>query len=306
MRYYFILQFRRMERLLAEAGVHSKIGWALVALLFVGLSQYLFEKMSFGAAWVYVFLGATFVLNLGERGRNEQLKTIFAKKQYVLIRFLENGLLAIPFSLFLLYQQQYVAAGVMLAGALATAGGSWSVGGSFVLPTPFKRRPFEFTVGFRKTAIFLLFPPFLALKALEAGNTTLLLFAHALTLLIGVTYYVKPEHKYFVWVHSVGSRAFLWKKMANAVACATLLSLPLALFVLGCHPELWAVLAGIQFAGYVLFGFMILAKYSAFPQEISVAQAVMFGLCFWFPPAVLIVAPLFYRQSLRKLGPILE
>ena len=248
MRYYFILQFRRIERLLAEAGVHPKIGWALVALLFVGLSQYLFEKMSFGAAWVYVFLGATFVLNLGERGRNEQLKTIFAKKQYVLIRLLENGLLAMPFSLFLLYRQQYVAAGVILAAALAAAGGSWSVGGSFVLPTPFKRRPFEFTVGFRKTAIFLLFPPFLALKALEAGNTTLLLFAHALTLLIGVTYYVKPEHKYFVWVHSVGSRTFLWKKMANAVVCATLLSLPLALLVLGYHPELWAVLASSIFS----------------------------------------------------------
>lgn len=306
MRYYFLLQFRRMERQLAETGLPPKLGGVLLVGLFVGLSAYLFEKVTFGAEWVYAFIGLSFVFNLGERQRNEQLKVIFDAPQYIRVRLLENGLSALPFSLFLLYQQRYGAAGMVLAAALLLTGASWSTGWSYTLPTPFRRWPFEFPAGFRRSAILLLFPPFLMLKAAEAGNTTLIMFAHALVLLIGVSYYTKPEHKYFVWIYSVGSRAFLWKKMTTAVVCATLLSLPTGLFVLWRHPELWAVLAGVQLAAYGLFCLMILAKYSAFPQEISVAQAVLFGLCCWFPPAVLVVFPMFYRQSLKKISPVLE
>ena len=58
--------------------------------------------------------------------------------------------------------------------------------------------------------------------------------------------------------------------------------------------------------GYLCLTTIILAKYAAYPQEISIPQAILMGLGFSFPPFLLVVLPMFYQKAITSLQPILE
>jgi len=51
---------------------------------------------------------------------------------------------------------------------------------------------------------------------------------------------------------------------------------------------------------------IILAKYSAYPNEMSLPQGILFSLSLMLPPALFITIPLFYYQSIKSLTSILK
>jgi hypothetical protein len=57
---------------------------------------------------------------------------------------------------------------------------------------------------------------------------------------------------------------------------------------------------------YAYLTAIIFAKYSSFPNEMSLSQVILIGLSFMFPPILLIFIPLFYSQSIKKLNTILN
>jgi len=304
MTYYFQLQYRRLTRLLKTVGVPPIVGILLMTLLFLGLSKYLFSKTTY-AAWIYVGIGISTISSLSLRERTDTLWLFFKRKDYYLIRILENGLIIIPFVLYLCYEAHYLLAILLFSCAFLLAIFKFNQTLHFTIPTPFKRMPFEFPMGFRKTIWFLLPTYLLTLKAIQVGNFNLGLFSLLVVLLISLSYYGDPENKYFVWIYASSSKEFLKKKIIAALSGYSLLTSPFLLTLGIAFPENTWILLGLVLMGFIFLVTLILAKYSAFPDKMNLPQAILFGLCFWFPPMLLLVIPVFYKQAKRRLNTIL-
>ena len=122
-------------------GVPVILGLILIGVLFIAGSVYLFYKLDI-APWIYALIVLSLLFNLGEKQRNNQLKIIFNSVQYSKIRVLENGIIAIPFFAYLLYEQEFlIGTGLMLNAiilAFIPLNQSWSK----VIPTPAQKASF--------------------------------------------------------------------------------------------------------------------------------------------------------------------
>lgn len=289
---------------MAAAGIHPLPGCILAVALFVLLSEWLFLRAAY-PEYVYGLLSLGLIAGLGERDRNDFLLFSFNAVQYYRIRMLENVLAIVPFMAFLAFKGKIAVATILFLSSVLLALVRIKRTAGFTIPTPFYRYPFEFIAGFRVSWPFLLPACFLAYKAVEAGNFNLGLFSLVLVFLIAATYYVKPEPVYFVWIYALDVRAFVLRKLLTALICATILTAPVFLTLLIFFPAEWGIIAGVQLSGYLLLFAIILAKYSAFPAEMGLPHAILFGLSLWFPPALLVVIPVFYHQARKRLNDIL-
>ncbi|MEI6411908.1 MAG: ABC transporter permease, partial [Bacteroidota bacterium] len=95
---------------------------------------------------------------------------------------------------------------------------------------------------------------------------------------------------------------FLRKKIGTALLYSSILSIPLSIVLSVYFPENLNVLIGIQGLGYLFLATTVLAKYSAYPREMSVPQGLIFGLCLWFPPIIIVMIPLYYKQAIKRLN----
>lgn len=305
MQYYFILQYRILNRRLNELGVRPFLGYILSLLVFVGLSYYLFYKTSY-AAHLYITFALSTISKLSDRERNEFLLATFSSSVYRRIRCLENSILAWPFVLFLLYEGQWRLALLLILCAVALSRVKFDDRLNVTLPTPFYRFPFEFTQGLRKYWFLYLLTYFVGFKAVEVANFNLGAGSLVLVFLLGVLHYSTPEHEYFVWIYSCSARKFLFKKMATAMFYSSMLAVPLLLGLSAYFPDKLLILLGVQCLGSLFLLTMILAKYSAFPGEMSLPQAILLGLGLLFPPLLAVVIPLFYTRSIKRLNAILQ
>jgi hypothetical protein len=121
-----------------------------------------------------------------------------------------------------------------------------------------------------------------------------------------MSHYAVPENDYYVWMYNCTPRQFLLKKTATAWLYLSMLTLPLMVVLSIFFWDKNWILFLILFLGLFLIGAMILAKYSAYPREMSLPQALFFGLAMWFPPLLLIVLPLFYKRAVQQLKTYLQ
>lgn len=305
MKFYFQLQFKRIQRKFSDFGVHPTLGILIGILSFILLSAYLFQEIPY-AYGIYLVLAFVWLSHLSEKKRNDQLKLIFKSNQYIQIRWIENSLMSIPFILVLSFFG-YGLWGFMLiviAGLLAILNGFKSFG--FIVKTPFKRMPFENIVGFRRVYLILIAIYLLLLKSIQVENYNLGLFSLGMVFLIAMSFYIRPEEKYFVWIYSKTPRQFLIGKMRLGLLASSVLSLFPVIALIGYYPEnLWMTVL-IQGVCYVFMVTVILAKYSAYPGEIGLGQAVLLGVSLWFPPMLLGVIPYLYVKSKEQLELVLN
>jgi hypothetical protein len=303
-RHYFQLQFTLLNRHISEFGLVPWLGYLLSILLFSGLSFFLYYRTEY-APYLLVFGAFSAVLNMGERSRNDFLKSIFKSEEYRKIRLFENGIIAIPFLIILLVKGDYWMALATAAGSILMAFVQFGRSSNFTLPTPFRRWPFEFSMGFRKTFSFHLLAYFLTFMAISVGNFNLGVFSLVLVFMVCLTYYSEVEVTYYVWVHAQQPTSFLWLKIKTGLLYSSMLSLPVAITLCFFNPGYWHIILAFQLLGYAYLSTLILAKYSAFPSSMGLPQSILLALCFTMPPLLLVAAWLFYRQSTRRLQPIL-
>lgn len=293
------------KRKLDAFGLNPNLGLFLLPLVFVMLSYYLFYKSGL-AAYIYIFIVIALVSQLSEPKRNEFLKSIFSRINYLKVRMLENFVCALPFMLFLMFKQQYIFTLSIFLVTLIMALFNYNASLNFTIPTPFYKKPFEFAVGFRKT--FFLFPLayFLTFMAVSVSNYNLGIFSLLLLGVICLSYYSKPENEFYVWSFNLSPSEFLLQKIKTSAIYFTLLSLPIVLaisiFFLN-EIGITLIFFGICQAFLVT---IILAKYSAFPYEMSLPQGIIITISIVFPPILIVVIPYFYNQSIKRLNTILE
>jgi hypothetical protein len=305
MKVYFLLRFKMLNRKMIDFGLPLLIGYTLLPFVFVLLSNYLFEKTEF-ANYIYGLLAVSFVSKLSEPKRNDFLKSIFNKYNYKKLRILENIIYCLPFTLFLIYQKQFLFSVILNLCVTIIMLFNFSTNLNVTIPTPFSKNPFEFTVGFRKT--FYVFPIayFLTYISVTVGNFNLGVFS---MLLIGITcfsYYSKTENEYFVWNYNLSSKEFLLEKMKTCLTYFSILSLPIIITLGISFFNQIDILIVFIFLCYAYLTTIIFAKYSSFPNEMNMSKVILIGLSFMFPPILLIFIPLFYSQSIKKLNTILN
>ncbi|MBK9488196.1 MAG: ABC transporter permease [Haliscomenobacter sp.] len=265
----------------------------------------MFYKTTY-AGYIYAAAGLSLVFGFGEKERNDFLKTTFPLSTYRRVRAVENGLLVLPFVVFLCLKTEFLLAPGLLLAALALSLFNSGNRLSLTIPTPFFRFPFEFTIGFRKYWLLYLIAYFVAWKAIEVDNFNLGAGSLAFVCLLAMSHYALPENDYYVWMYNCTPRQFLLKKTATAWLYLSMLTLPLMVLLSifsGTKLDFLYLVLGL---GLFLIWAMILAKYSAYPREMSLPQALFLALACGFHPCLLLVLPLFYKRAIQRLNTYLQ
>ena len=291
----------------------------LILFVFAGLSMSLFYRTTF-APYLYVLISLYLTSNLSEIRRNEFLEICFGTEQYRKLRISENLIAALPFVIFLIFKQQYYTGIFLVALTVLLALSKFKISYSITIPTPFYKKPFEFTVGFRNTFYLLFIAYVLSISAVIVDNFYLGIFALMLIFLTVSGYYLKPENEYYVWSYSLTPAKFIIEKMKTAFIFTFYLSSPVIILLgifnfenmdallqvtyLGSYVfnfEDIAALLLVMFIGFLFLITVILAKYSAYPYEINLIQAMIIIFCFIFPPLFVLAIPFFTEKSISKL-----
>lgn len=302
---YFSLQLSMFKRHLVEFGINPILGFVIILIAFFGFSLYLFAKTEF-ANYFYILMALSFVSQYSEINRNDFLKFIYPKQKYFQIRIFENLITIIPFIVFLFYNENFYSLLILIVGSILFSFLQTIKKVTPTIPTPFYRKPFEFIVGFRKSIIAFLFVYFIAAIAVVYHNFNLGIFSLVLVYLLCLTFYIEPEHKFYVWVHKLNANQFLLEKIATAFIFSTLLSLPITFALIIFFPTQVIPVLFCQLLGYCYLSTIIFAKYAAYPKKLNLPNSILVGLSFTMPPLLLVLIPFFYYQSLRRLKEILE
>ncbi len=302
MKYYFYLQYVRLCRWLESVGIQPQIGMLLIAIFFIIGSQLFFDKYSW-SSWVYVLLALIFTFrNLKGESMLQMIK-VLDEKSYKKLKWINQFILLLPFLMMLCWNAYYMQAGLLLLLVVLTT--LFDLQQSFVphFVTPFRKIPFENIVGFRQNIVLIAILYFVLMRSLQVGNFNLALGIQAGIFLVHAMFYIKPEHPYFVWSYNMDGHNFIMHKIKYAILGASIEVAPVILLnmVFFSKMILWIVL--VYFIGILFLLTVVLAKYSSYPNEMNLPQAILISLCIGFPPLILICIPLFYKQSQKRLMP---
>lgn len=294
-----------MKRRFNDAGFEPRVALALFALGFVLLSNYLFSK-TVAAPYFYVLFAALLLLNLSEFRRNDFLKTHFSQLDLVRIRQLENGIVALPFFLYLFITFHIVSAFLVIGIAFSMTFFVNRPRFHVTLPTPFSRKPYEFTVGFRATWVMIVAALVLEVIAIAVSNAQLGIAAMMSVIVLTINFYKTPEEPYYVWNFNRTPFQFLMYKITYAWRHVSVLVLP---FVILNGFFFWEQIGFILLflgMGFLVQLLIVLAKYADYPNEIGLITTLLILVSIFFPLLLLFTIPFFFIQGMQRLNPYLK
>lgn len=305
MKFYFRLQYRRIKRIIDATGFNPYIGIVLIGFIFIITSNKVFENIEYPRI-IYSIIGLFSLGKLSSKKRNDFLKIPYNSIGYREIRLIENLIIATPFAIFLIYKQEYLTALVFTVIALFLSQKNNLGNLNFVIPTPFFKKPFEYIVGFRKT--FWIYPIayFVTYMAITVQNFNLALFSILVVILVPLSFYLKSEPVFYVWINSETTSEFLYNKIKTSIIFGSFLALPIIVSSLIFFPsENMDTILLISILGLLLHIPNIFRKYSSFPSETPI-HGVFLMLSIIFPPFLLFTVPYFYSRANKNLKKILK
>lgn len=305
MKDYFKLQLIMTNRKIKEAGINPGLGYFFGLTAFVLLSEYIFQKSEF-AKYLVILTCLSLQFKLSEKNRMDFLSSTFGDKTKNKIRISESLIVCIPFVAILSYKNFFLEACLLFLCSIILALFSVHSNLNFTIPTPFSKRPFEFSAGFRKT-IFI-FPVAYALTviAIHVDNLNLGIFSFLLIFLTTLSYFSKPEPEYYVWIHAKTPKMFLKNKIFSASKNASFLVAPILVGLLIYYPSEYKLILLFFLMGLFFLWTVILAKYAAYPEEMNLPEGFVMACSLYFPPLLLAIIPFFYTKSIKKLKIILN
>jgi hypothetical protein len=302
---YGQLQFKLLNRQFRDIGLAPLIAYALILAFVIFASIRLFDQYS-TAPFILMTTGAYCVSILHMKRRNYFLKNLLSRKQYVILRFVENIMVSLPFAIVLMANGYFLFAigFCMVAAALSTLNlPEWL---QKTIPTPFYKFPYEFAVGFRNTwwAITILYA--VGIIGIVVDNSNLSLVVMGILGFCVISYYGTAEPTYYVWVHAKTPQQFLWYKFKIALQYYTVLLLP---YVAMCSLFFWDdVLLFVSVAIVAIFylAALLLVKYTNYPEQPHLGNGILFACCIGVPPLLLLFIPYFYSITIKKLSVYLK
>ncbi|MGX1640711.1 hypothetical protein [Sphingobacterium sp. NPDC055431] len=300
MKTYFNLQWKIICRSMKDFGLPWLLIFPAIALVYIAFF-YLLRQYPYWAAYLIFLLNFQALFSLAEYQRNDFLKMTFNNLDYYLIRILENLILSFGTVILLIIFGKLNLALVLLAIAVlfvfVSTNSLWS--GTF--PTPFRKYPFEFIIGFRRTWPLLIILYVLAYIGLAFGNQNLALFCMFCICICGTLYYQVIEPGIILWNQNRKPVAFLLHKFTRGIIQLSLLLLPIAIPLCVIFPEDITKALIVWGLGLFLIPFAICLKYAVFPRKVSVSESIVLGLCLAFYPLVLVIIPYYYYKAIQNL-----
>jgi hypothetical protein len=272
--------------------------------VFLVLALFLFYKTDL-AVYVYTGFALLSILAINTAERIEFLKLICGKALWK-IRLIENLAIAFPFSLFLLYKSEYIFAGSILLFGIATSFIPKIHQHSIRMRTPYFHRPFEFTIGFRKYILLLMFALFILIMAIKSKNMNLGLFSISIHFGIILSYLGFLEPSNFINIFNRTPNGFLKEKIKTVVLYTFLSIVPQALIQMIAFPKSVVPLIAIIGIGLCIAVYFIIVKYSNYPEVMSLPSTVLFMASIFIPILLIYTIPLFLRRSRQKLNHLLQ
>ena len=302
---YLLLHVTLLNRRFKDAGIDPRIGWLLLVSGFILFSFLLFDRTRL-APFIYTAIALGLLVPLTEKRRTDFLRTCFNDPVFRQVRMAENGLVALPFFIFLVFKQQYVIALALLALAAILALFNFRSLPVPAMPTPFSKKPFEFIIGFRNAFYLLGGIYILTALAVSVNNPNLGIFSLLALFAIILGFYLKPENEYYVWIYSLTPTEFLLEKLKTAWLFSAMIVAADLVALLIFFPEKTGLLLLFTLVGFALLTSMILAKYADYPGEIGLLNGIILAFCLAFPPLLLIAIPYFYNRATGSLNRILK
>ncbi|WP_116125020.1 hypothetical protein [Lewinella sp. IMCC34183] len=305
MLFYFTLQYRRALRRLRHLGVPPVLVLPLGAIGFPFFTAYLYGRFA-AAGWILAVLTSTVLWTLAARDRTRRLRQLYIPVRVWMIRGGENLAVAAPALAALAWYGDGYPAGALLLAAVLLARITTGGAPPMVLPTPFRRQPFECVAGFRRRWWLIALLYLVAINALRVENLTLALFTVLLLGGVVMSWYATAEPPALVWIFALPPAAFLEKKLRTASGAGLLLTLPVLAGTIWVFPQrvLLILAVGGLAVAYALI--MVLAKYATYPREMSIPRALALTVVLLLPPLLPAAAWKFYGESKRRLAPLLE
>lgn len=305
MKEYFGLQYRMTNRRFKDTGFEPLFAYLILTVGFIGLSIYLFRKTEF-AEYIYLLFALTLIFKLSETRRTEFLKICFGETRLNKIRITENIICSLPFLIFLLYKQLFLSVLLLFVLTTILALVNFRTTLNFTIWTPFSKRPFEFTTGFRNTFYLFLTAYALTVIAVSVNNFNLGVFAMLLVFATTLSYYTKPENEYYVWTYNVDAKEFLFNKIKTAILFSSSLALPIAIVLAIFFHQNIGILLLFFLVGWAFLTCIIVSKYSAYPDEMNITQGILLAFCIWFPPILVVLIPYLFKKSENRLSSLLK
>jgi hypothetical protein len=305
MKEYFNLQATLINRRIRDAGVVPLFAYIILILGFYSLSAYLFNVTEF-AVYIYPFLYINLIGRLSETRRCEFLMICFGDTQFKKIRIAENLTCSMPFVSFLLYKQLIIPIVFIALVSIILALVNFRTRFNYTLFTPFSKRPFEFTTGFRRAFPLFILAYVLVIVATIFNNFNLGIFALMLVFGSSLSFYLTTENEYFVWNYCLSPRAFLVQKIKTALLFSSAIAIPILALLSFYFGENIGVLFAFLLMGWLWIICAIVTKYSAYPNEINIPNGLLFALCLSLPPMLVILTPILFIKSEKRLKYLLK
>ena len=305
MKHYFRLQLTMLNRQFTELRINPIVGILFSIFAFIGISVILYSKTEYANS-IYLVISLILTQRLSEVNRTTFLKICFVKKDYIKLRLIENIASSIPFFIFFCFKSQLAFAVLLIILSSLLSFFSLENKSNFTLPTPFKKTPFEFTMGFRKSILIILFAYILGIISIRVNNFNLGAFSVAVTLLIYISFYSIVENEFYVWVYSAKPKEFILLKIKTLVLNSVLLSNPLMILLAIYFPSNILALSVILALGILINIILVLVKYSIFPQKMNIQLSILIAMSFILFPTLLITIPYLYKKTINNLKTILE
>ena len=304
MKHYFRLQLTMLNRQFTELRINPIVGILFSIFAFIGISVILYSKTEYANS-IYLVISLILTQRLSEVNRTTFLKICFVKKDYIKLRLIENIASSIPFFIFFCFKSQLAFAVLLIILSSLLSFFSLENKSNFTLPTPFKKTPFEFTMGFRKSILIILFAYILGIISIRVNNFNLGAFSVAVTLLIYISFYSIVENEFYVWVYSAKPKEFILLKIKTLVLNSVLLSIPLMILLAIYFPSNILALSVILALGILINIILVLVKYSIFPQKMNIQLSILIAMSFLLFPTLLITIPYLYKKTINNLKAIL-
>ena len=302
MNYYFSLLGKIIKRHLKGWG----LSWFTASLLCIGVFFLLYIctlKYPAYAGYLFMYFGLSVLYLLAGAERVAFLKILFPiKKQFIVVRVLENFCSLVLLLILAVYFSYFLAAAVLLCSIFLFAYLGGVNRSKRSLPTPFRRYPFEFIIHFRRSWYVYLFLFALAAIALIVQNFNLLAVVVAVLGVVGLQAYAEVESVELQWHYSMSPANFLQHKIKRGVLQQSLLLfLPLlvAAFVFP-NQILWLLLIGLVANALLILA--ILMKYAVFPRRIGVVMTFILLMAIVLPFLLIGLIPYYYRVAQRNLA----
>ena len=303
--YYLSLQHRRAHRTLDDNGIYPWLALPLVLAVFAFLSFRLLNGYAFGE-YIYAGLGISLSSSIADDRRYDFIKSISSRRDFRIIRLAEQFILLFPFTIGLFLFGWTLAALILLLFGILFSFINLNVRLPYSLPTPFGRRPFEFAKGYRGAVLFIIGCYLLVPIGISEDNFNLSLASIAGIGLVSGNYFIQPEPRFYIWIHTMGPLNFLMEKTKTILYYSLLTIAPIAIILSFYNPSRIGSIALMILAAIAFTEICMLAKYLAYPSEVNIIAGLAMAGSILFPPLMLVIIPIFYLKAYRRLDEYLR